>query len=239
MRKKEKEKEKMTKYFVSRQAYYSSHQNVVEIAVGGIDYSGPAMLTKNWYNQGEGQEFLDPRDAAQAAQRVVIAWALSSNDDYPRLTVVNSGGMGIEGEPMSWEEVQAWAEQEYERLPKCERCGEIIPGKPVHVILFQQIRDEEYCSEYCAEKAYDEAWAWHFRNWLEERWCEYQKKSFHLHPDFREEVLDHDWVEDFDEGTFFSFDAGLSTRQEILDWFNEVYPGGLDALIIAVRERSE
>lgn len=238
MRKKEKEKEKMTKYFVSRQAYYSSHQNVVEIAVGGIDYSGPDMLTKNWYNQGEGQEFLDPRDAAQAAQRVVIAWALSSNDDYPRLTVVNSGGMGIEGEPMSWEEVWKWAEQEYERLSKCERCGEIIPGEPIHVILFQEIMEGKYCSDECAEKEYDEMWQSHYEDWLEQSYCLYLKKPF-VRDENGEEVLDEEWTDDFDEGTFFSFDAGLSTRQEILDWFNEAYPGGLDALIIAVRERSE
>jgi len=62
------------KYYVSRQNYYYSQLLIVEIAAGGLDYSGADMLVAEYKNLGEGEEYIDPRKAVEAAIAIARAW---------------------------------------------------------------------------------------------------------------------------------------------------------------------
>lgn len=138
-----------TMFFVSRQHYYYSGEHIVEIATGGCDYAGSDMLATKY--SGEGCEYDDPREAVKAAIEIRDAWKA----DKPKLEIEiaagSTGGMGIELEPQdSDEELVAWAEKAYEKLPKCDRCGKPL-GKE-HYTLKET--DEKFCSEFCAEESY-------------------------------------------------------------------------------------
>lgn len=212
----------MPKYFVSRQHYYYSQEYMVEIAIGGCDYAGADMLVDAYENEGEGQEYTDPREAADAAHRVLLVWALNSQDD-PHITVVNTMGMGLEGESMSWEAVYQWANQTYEHLPKCDRdgCGKIIPGEPWKA---NDILDEEqFCSEYCANLAAEEEVRYQHQIWVEAMYQEY------LALPFEEDHLKEEWNVLFLPDIDITWEVG-TPREEIVRWFDDEYEDGFAGL---------
>lgn len=130
-------------YYVSRQMYYYSGENVVEIADGGLDYAGCDMLSGNF--EGEG-EYTDPREAVDGAMKVLRRWQKESPEDNSQLAYGHSLGMGLEFEPSELDEVLAWAQKEWDSLPKCDRCGEVIEDEYV-----LDNYDMTFCSEKCAE----------------------------------------------------------------------------------------
>ncbi|MDO8490838.1 MAG: hypothetical protein Q7T04_02340 [Dehalococcoidia bacterium] len=48
----------------------------------------------------------------------------------------------------------AWADKIFEKLPKCDRCGDLLPE---HYYTVQELYGDKFCSEYCAERAYADA----------------------------------------------------------------------------------
>lgn len=150
------------KYFVSRQAYWPTGELVVEIAEGGCEYSNPDMLSDpdNIYGPlGDMLETQDPREALEAAFRIRDKW----NQEL-RESCADNGACRIEagfthGMTMPFEsypadeELKKWAQETWEATPKCD-CGEPLPEHP-YKLCFPYEGDEEFCSEYCADEAYD------------------------------------------------------------------------------------
>jgi hypothetical protein len=158
-------------YYVSRQCYYYAQRNVVEVAVGGLDYAGSDMLSLRYKHLGEGKEYTDPIEAVEAAITICRAWRKDFQQhrkevatkaatgaptnttanfvSWPAITLGHTMGMGIELESHSFANARAWAEHRAKTLPRCARCGEIL-GKTTYQV-FTGDPDAEYCSENCAE----------------------------------------------------------------------------------------
>lgn len=141
-------------YIVNCQHYFYSGAYVVEIAYPGWDYTGSDMLATNYADEGE---YADPREALEAAIRVRD----QLQADYPDTEVGIAFGHFdlVEGEPQDLDDLKQEIEDHYQRLPKCDLCGDIIETA-------SWIADDpdfgSFCSEVCAEKAY--------RDSLEEGW---------------------------------------------------------------------
>jgi len=58
-------------------------------------------------------------------------------------------GMGMEFEGCSFKAALAWAEETYEKLEKCDMCGEILPEKDWYT---DEFGESKFCREYCAER---------------------------------------------------------------------------------------
>ena len=139
------------KWYVSRQCYWGVEKdeaNMVEIAQGGLDYANPDMLVTKY--SGEGEEYTDPREAVKAAIEIAKQW----RKDAPELTIGIghgcTGGMTMPFESDESEDLIKWANETWEKLPKCDRCGEVLPEE--HFINYDT--DEKFCREYCAEQSY-------------------------------------------------------------------------------------
>jgi len=96
-------------YFVSRQCYWPDGQLTVEIAGGGLDYANPDMLVEKYKHLGEGREYEDPMEAAEAAIEIARAWRMDAPDE--RISVATGCTMGftMPFEPSSQKKVLAWA----------------------------------------------------------------------------------------------------------------------------------
>jgi len=143
----------MTKWFVSRQHYWHSGDLVVEIAGGGLDYANADMLCDKYPKLGEGQEYDDPREAVRAAIAIRDAWN-KDESETARVEAGFTGGwsMPFEEEPTD-EDLIAWAQKEWESIPKCPGCGEPMYSDERYG---HQFTDEyEFCSQSCAEKDYE------------------------------------------------------------------------------------
>lgn len=145
----------MPKWYVSRQSYYYSGENVVEIAEGGLDYSGSDMLVAQYRKLGEGDTFNDPREAVTAAIAICRQWRkdCAKGDKWPYVAHGHTLGMGLELESDTFEGAVEWANRRYESLEKCAQCGEVLPE---HYYYNPNIGDEKefrYCREYCVEQA--------------------------------------------------------------------------------------
>lgn len=138
-------------YYVSRQHYYYSQELVVEIAVGGLDYAGPDMLAGNYKGEGE---YSDPRKAVEAAIQILEQW----EQDDPEVAGIGMGyshGFTAEFEPTrDFEALRKDAEQEWESLEKCTRCGEIIRGSDWYYIPDFGEEWGKFCSGNCADNMY-------------------------------------------------------------------------------------
>lgn len=138
-------------YFVSRQSYWGEDPaDVVEIAVGGRDYANPDMLVEKYRRYGEGDEFDDPRDAVEAAIKIAEAWSSDAGEVRP-IAYGCTAGFTLPFSPSGYEEARAWAERTYEKLPKCPRCGDLLPE--ARECYSHDFADGEFfCSEDCAER---------------------------------------------------------------------------------------
>lgn len=138
-------------YTVTRQRQWPEGTPVVEISSGGIDYTNPDALVKKY--QGEFETFDDPREAATAAIAICNAWR---KDRASKAKVGHgaTGGMTMPFDPTTFRDLLRWAKKVFKSLPKCDRCGELLPAKYYTV---PELDDERFCREYCAEMAASEA----------------------------------------------------------------------------------
>lgn len=139
-------------FFVSRQNYWPDGEMIVEVAEGGLDYSGADMLVPKWRALGEGQEYTDPREAVDAAIQIRDVWRASSGNPEIEIGVGCTMGFTLPFEPATDEYAKTWAEKKYEALEKCVQCGELI-GKEryTHDLNFDR---EGFCSSNCSENNY-------------------------------------------------------------------------------------
>jgi hypothetical protein len=141
-------------FFVSRQQYWgvpAKEGTVVEIASGGSDYANPNMLVEKWRHLGEGKEFKDPREAVEAAINVAKAWRASGKKNV-RIAYGSTGGFTMPFEPSTIKQAHAWAEKTYEKMPKCDQCGGVLPSNKRSRYKSWET-GAEFCSERCAERA--------------------------------------------------------------------------------------
>jgi hypothetical protein len=143
------------KFFVSRQRYWGVEDDsahVVEVAMGGLDYANPDMLSVAFKKLGEGKEYNDPKEAVEAAIAVCDAWR-ASGEPHAAVALGATGGNTLPFEPQDYDTIRHKAQQLYDKLPKCTQCNEVL-GKNTFTHDFA-VDEEEYCSERCAEKAYN------------------------------------------------------------------------------------
>lgn len=146
------------KFYVSRQVQWPTGDNIVEIAAGGLDRSGPDMLCSKFPD--EGIEYTDPREALKVAFAIRKDWheqlradACANPDisDEVRIEAGYNLDMIAACEEPTDVELHEWAEKEWEAAPKCGECGEVVeesyylPGLECGL---------QFCSEYCADKYY-------------------------------------------------------------------------------------
>ena len=139
------------KWFVSRQCYWGvseDEQNVVEIAQGGLDYANPDMLVGKY--DGEGETYTDPVEAVEASLKIAEQWHKDSPDLTINVAHGCTGGMTMPFEADEQEKLKKWAKETLETLPKCDRCGAVLPEEPYTIAFLNA--DEKFCSEYCAEE---------------------------------------------------------------------------------------
>jgi hypothetical protein len=97
---------------------------------------------------GDGQEFVDPRDAADAALALRAQWA----HDIGKKVALSFGDADIGWSKSTRKDVLAWAEKAFERADKCAECGKPLGKERWRPTEWAE--DDEFCSEYCADKAY-------------------------------------------------------------------------------------
>ncbi len=138
-------------YTVTRQIQWPEGAHVVEVSHGGRDCTNPDALAAKY--PWEFSAFDDPREAAQAAIEICRAWR-RDGERGAKVAHGATGGMTLPFDPCSARELVAWAKQAWDRLPRCDRCGEVLP-----VESFRSFDDPDarYCREYCAEMAQAEA----------------------------------------------------------------------------------
>lgn len=124
---------------------------VVEVSVGGSDYTNPDALVQKYRDEFE--TFADPREAVATAIQICRAWR---RDGERRAKVAHgaTGGMTLPFDPCTFTDLLAWAERQWEKLPKCDQCSGLLPER--YYTLFD-IEDEKFCSENCAEKRFTDA----------------------------------------------------------------------------------
>lgn len=142
------------RFYVSRQApYYQEGHNQVEVAQGGLDYSGSDMLCAEYQKLGEGEEFTGMRKAVDAAIAIARQWKADSGEKVFIATGCTHGMFTeLEGVPFT-NKVAKQLQQEAvafdESLPKCDQCGEMLD---VSEFVLLDDPDVKFCREYCAEK---------------------------------------------------------------------------------------
>ena len=147
-------------YYVSRQLQWPDGMMYVEIAVGGLDYSSPGMLANDLGGEGD---YSDPREAANAAWELAKIWQEKEPEEEIHLAYGYNMDMFVipeEDTVTERAELDAWAETEYNSLPKCNRCGETFDGQGYILYDWDEF---VYCSETCAELT-----GWEYYNELEE-----------------------------------------------------------------------
>lgn len=139
------------KWTVTRQHQWPDGRFVVEVSSGGLDYANPGALSRKY--RGEFEQFTDPREAASTAIEICRAWR---KDGQPNAKVGygSTGGTTMPFDPCTFEELTAWAQEAWEKIPKCAECGDPLDEKWGPVWMHHSERD--CCSERCAEKHYQE-----------------------------------------------------------------------------------
>lgn len=138
-------------YYVSRQVYWPEGQHVVEIAPG-FDHASPGQLVAQYKSQGEGGEFDDPIEAAEAAILVRRQWAKDSG----KRIGLSFGDADVGWEAWTQKKLLAWADKMHEKVEKCDWCGAVLGSKRGDRWQHQDFPDETFCSERCVEKMLEE-----------------------------------------------------------------------------------
>ena len=135
-------------YTVTRQIQWPEGAPMVEVSVGGLDYTNPDALSPKY--PGEFETFDDPEEAAQAALNILALWHADGQPEA-QMAYGATGGMTMPFDPCTEEELREWARKTKERLTKCARCSAVL-GKTRYRHL--HLPDDLFCSEYCAEEAH-------------------------------------------------------------------------------------
>ena len=173
-------------YYVSRQMQWPDGQLYVEIAGGGLDYSSPGMLSGDWDGEGE---YTDPREAAENAWTLFVKWIGKEPKEDIRISWGYNMDMFVISEDdmtKSKEELDTWAEKEYESLAKCYKCGELVIEEWKWIDHDDYDEDLIFCSENCVEQAH---WDWLKENAEKCACCEEPALEEHTIPELEGEIF--------------------------------------------------
>lgn len=134
-------------YTVTRQRQWPEGIPVVEVSAGGIDYANPDALVAKY--PGEFETYDDPVEAVEVAIKICRAWR-KDGTSRARVGIGATGGMTMPFEAISFKVAREWAKKKLEEMPKCDRCGNVLPK---HYYRRLDDDDRRFCSEYCAEEA--------------------------------------------------------------------------------------
>ena len=137
-------------YVVTRQIQWPEGKHVVEISAGGFDYTNPDALVAKY--PGEFGEFCDPREALKVAFDIAECWQKDEPEKKIGIGAGYTGGYTMPFESMDRVDLEQWAQEEYEKLRKCNKCGDFIKGDQYGIYGLYAV----FCSEYCAEEMYCE-----------------------------------------------------------------------------------
>ena len=92
-------------------------------------------------------------EAVEAAIRICQAWR---QDGAPDAQVAYGAtyGMTMPFDASTFDEARTWARERLANLPRCDRCGELLPGS---LWSHNDLPEEKFCSENCAERAYEDS----------------------------------------------------------------------------------
>jgi len=138
-------------YTVTRQAQWMG-ELMVEISDGGIDYVNPDMLSEKYDHEGE--TFDDPVEAVDAAIEILNQWRSDNPDEHIEIGYGATMGFTMPFGESDTTEIKEWAQKEYDQLPKCDQCGDIITEL---ITLIDDPFEMKFCSERCAERAYEDS----------------------------------------------------------------------------------
>ena len=138
---------------VTRQSQWPSGEKMVEVSAGGPDYSNPDALVCRYGGLGERETFDSPVEAVEAAIRICQAWRQDGAPDA-QVGYGATYGMTLPFDASTFDEARTWARERLANLPRCDRCGELLPER--HWTT-SELMDESLCSENCAERAYEES----------------------------------------------------------------------------------
>ena len=134
-------------FTVTRQLQWPEGSPVVEVSAGGLDYTNPDALVACYC--GEFETYDDPREAVATAIAICKAWR-QDGGKHACIGTGATGGMTMPFEPCTLREAKEWAEKRYREMPKCARCGEILPERYYYD---PDDPEDKFCSEFCAEEA--------------------------------------------------------------------------------------
>ena len=136
-------------FVVTRQCYYYSSENIVEIAQGGRDYSGSDALSGKY--PGEFEEFIDLREAVEVAIDICRKWR-KDGKKTAKVALGFNHGMCMEFEPTTFKDIIKTAKKWHDKQEKCPCCGEVIDPDNHYTLSYEYDMGDKYCSEYCCEK---------------------------------------------------------------------------------------
>ena len=139
-------------YTVTRQHQWPDGGHLVEISAGGFDYTNPNALVDKFADLGEGETFVSPVKAVEAAIAVCEAWRAAGCPEA-EVGYGATGGMTMPFDPCTYEEARAWAAEREASLPRCDGCGELL-GKERYTI--PELDDQTFCGESCGERAWQD-----------------------------------------------------------------------------------
>ena len=96
----------MTKLVVTRQVQWPTGKPVVEVSIGGIDYTNPDALVAKY--EGEFVEFEEPKEAVEAAIRICMEWRKDGRKDA-KVGFGSTGGFTAPFEDCTFKEAREWA----------------------------------------------------------------------------------------------------------------------------------
>ena len=96
----------MMKLVVTRQVQWPTGKPVVEVSIGGIDYTNPDALVAKY--QGEFVEFEEPKEAVEAAIRICREWRKDGCKDA-NVGFGSAGGFTLPFEDCTFKEAREWA----------------------------------------------------------------------------------------------------------------------------------
>lgn len=160
---------------VTRQTnYYDNGAFSVEIAAE-LDFAGPGALVRKFPQ--DFAESDDPREIAELAIKLrknwtahLRSWEASTGEErreyIPFTLSMNGFAYATVEDGLTAAGLRRWAKAKYEKMPKCEYCGDIPAAEYTNYELDDQVTA---CSEYHADRLFEQNYV-SMEDYGEEEW---------------------------------------------------------------------